>query len=81
VLKNWYHGVIKINSTATNATFSIYDSVTGTLIWQSTVLTNVPTGSNRQTGVGTVATHLGGLGVISMVDLDLMGWMPDRLFR
>ena len=50
----WYRGRIIVGSPPTGVEFRIY-SEAGTLLWNSNVLNNIPTGINRAVGFGVVA--------------------------
>ena len=55
-LSTWYRRTIEVNGDATEATFRLYsgDSYPGTLLWSNTVSANLPTGSGRVLGHGTI---------------------------
>jgi hypothetical protein len=55
-LGTWYRKTIEVNSDATAGIFRLYtgDSYPGTLLWSNNVTSNLPTGSGRVLGHGTI---------------------------
>ncbi|MDD5699999.1 MAG: hypothetical protein PHH00_02285 [Candidatus Nanoarchaeia archaeon] len=55
----WYKGVISINPTASQVTFTIYNSTMGNTaqLWTDTISSNIPTATGRETSFGVIATQ------------------------
>jgi len=70
----WYSYRITMNSSATLATFEIFNSAgTSLFTTNNTVASNIPTASGRETGVGIVATE-SSTTATDMVNLDYMSY-------
>jgi len=70
----WYHGVITINSDATQVDYTIYSEAGSSLGTQS-ITTNIPTASGRETLIGIVATSSGTTAIdLAWIDYAAMQW-------
>lgn len=78
VAGTWYRTNIELNANATLATFQLYDSATGVLLWTDTVASNIPTGAGRFTGHGVVSTNSGTVAV-QLITLDYMDISINRI--
>ena len=73
----WYHGTIQVNSAATQATFTLYDS-SRTQLWQSTIASGLPTGAGRDTSPCIIATESTTDAGANILLLDYTRWVTDR---
>jgi hypothetical protein len=67
----WYTGKIRVNPTATEVSFELYDSLYS-LVWNNTVTTNIPNTAGRETGFGMIATQNTTDAAGNIVQLDYM---------
>lgn len=73
----WYHAKITVNSDATLVTFSLYSS-SGTLLWEQTLNTKIPTASGRETGWGIIAGETSTDAAADIVHLDYAALYINR---
>ncbi len=66
----WYHARVRLNASATSVAFEIFND-SGTSLGSTSITTNIPTASGRETGAGFVAT----LNDTTVTDLALLDYM------
>lgn len=69
VVNTWYRVVVTVSPTATSVLFEVFLSDTGKLLGSTTITSNIPTGSGRETGCGAIATNSAG-GSVHLAHLD-----------
>lgn len=73
---DWYRGQIVVNPTGKNVTYRIYNmsnpTVKNTLLWENSVITNIPVDSGRQTGFGIMALEASTGAAADIVTMDYM---------
>ncbi|MCS6789105.1 MAG: hypothetical protein NZ484_00860 [Patescibacteria group bacterium] len=76
----WYRARLVVNSNATQVDFYLF-SESGTQLWTSSLTTNIPTASGRETGLGFIATN-SGTTATALFDVDyLASWYTRDLTR
>lgn len=78
VVDTWYRLKLEVNAAASLVTFSIYDCVTGALLWSDTVASNIPTAAGRETGFGVLA-YKTTAGTVALVDVDYMAYYNEKV--
>lgn len=77
ISQTWYRARAIVNSGATLVTFRLY-SMAGTLLWEDTISSNIPTGDNRAVGFGGMAWYAADGDARDIVYLDLMDFICAR---
>jgi hypothetical protein len=75
----WYSVAVVVNSDASRVDFILYDSA-GATLWTNNLTTNIPTTTNRETGVSTIATN-SGTTPVCLIGLDYMSFSIRRLLN
>jgi hypothetical protein len=73
----WYNGYVTVNDDGTSVLFELYASPAGSLLWNATLTTNIPTTSSRETGHGLSAMY----SVASSIDLLYIDFMDLEIDR
>ena len=69
----WYRCVIQVNSDASQVTFTLYNSATGSQLWTATNSTNIPTANIGGASANAWRTYMQGGTSFQILDLDYQG--------
>jgi hypothetical protein len=76
----WYGWKIDINTSGNGVYFNLSDADVGTLLWNASIVGNIPYAGGRETGFAVTATQSSITAAATLIGLDYMGFSYNTLF-